>query len=283
MQRLSAHAYAAVEFLGCNAGCIATEEGLIVIDPPMRPTSAVAWRMELEPLGEVRYVINTEHHLDHILGNHFFPGIVVGHEDTRRRFAEGLGTLESLRQRVANFGPGEVPLMEKYQARPPEVTFPEEMGLHLGGVEVRLIRMKGHLPNNVIVHLPGERLLFGSDNLFLNSLPFLHEALPGEWLRTLDRIRAMDAEVLVPGHGEISGKAAVDPLAAFLREILEEVRAAVGKGWGREEVAERVSFLERFPIEPHAKAIAPVGHRHSLLHLYDVVTMGEEAAPPLPF
>ncbi len=283
MQRLSEHAYAAVEFQGCNAGCIATPEGLVVIDPPMRPTSAVAWRMELEPLGEVRYVINTEHHLDHILGNHFFPGIVIGHDDTRRRFEEGLGTLEFLRQRVAKFGPGEVLLMQNYRARPPEITFGEEMGLHLGGVEMRLIRMKGHLPNNVVVHLPQERVLFGSDNLFLNSLPFLHEALPQEWLRTLDRIRAMDAEVLVPGHGEISGKAAIDPLAAFIREILDEVRAAVAKGWGRDEVAERVSFLERFPIEPHARAIAPMGHRQSLLHLYDVVTLGEDQAPGLPF
>jgi cyclase len=283
MQRVSEHAYAAVEFQGCNAGCIATEEGLIVIDPPMRPTSAVAWRMELEPLGEVRYVINTEHHLDHILGNHFFPGIVVAHEDTRRRFAEGLGSLESVRNRVARFGPDEVSLVEHYRPRPPEVTFSEEMGLHLGGVEVRLIRMKGHLPNNAVVYLPRERVLFGSDNLFLNSLPFLHEALPGEWLRTLDRIRGLDAEVLVPGHGEISGKAAIDPLEAFLREILEQVREAVAKGWGREEVAERISFLHRFPIEPHARAIAPVGHRHSLLHLYDVVTLGEDQAPPLPF
>ncbi len=282
MQRLSEHAYAAVEFQGCNAGCIATEEGLIVIDPPMRPSSALAWRMELEPLGEVRYVINTEHHLDHILGNHFFPGAVVAHEDTRRRFAEGLGSLESVRKRVARFGPDEVALVEHYRPRPPEVTFGEEMALHLGGVEVRLIRMKGHLPNNAVVYLPQARVLFGSDNLFLNSLPFLSESLPGEWLRTLDRIRAMDVNVLVPGHGEISGKAAIDPLAAFLREILDEVRAAVAKGWGRDEVAERVSFLDRFPIEAHSRALAPVGHRLSLLHLYDVVTMGEEAAPPLP-
>jgi glyoxylase-like metal-dependent hydrolase (beta-lactamase superfamily II) len=142
--------------------------------------------------------------------------------------------------------------------------------------------MKGHLPNNVTVYLPQERVLFGSDNLFLKSLPFLSESLPGEWLRTLDRIKAMDAAVLVPGHGEISGKAAIEPLAAFLREIVDEVRAAVAKGWGRDEVAERISFLERFPIEPHARALAPIGHRLSLLHLYDVVTMGEEAAPPLP-
>ncbi len=282
MQRLSERAYAAVEFQGCNAGCIATPEGLIVIDPPMRPSSAVAWRMELEALGEVRYVINTEHHRDHILGNHFFPGIVVAHEETRRRFDEGLGTIESLRERVAKFGPGEVPLMEHYRPRPPEVTFAEEMGLHLGGVEVRLIRMKGHLPNNIAVYLPRERVLFGSDNLFLKSLPFLSESLPSEWLRTLDRMRAMEADLFVPGHGEISGKAAIDPLAAFLREILKEVREAVAKGWGRDEVAERVSFLDRFPIEAHSRALAPVGHRLSLLHLYDVVALGEEAAPPLP-
>ena len=282
MHRLSEHVYAATEFLGCNAGCIATPEGLIVIDPPMRPTSAVAWRMALEPLGEGRYVINTEHHKDHILGNHFFPGTVIAHAVTRERFAEGLGSLESLRERVAKFGPEELPLMEHYRPRPPEITFAEELALHLGGVEVRLVRMKGHLPNNIAVYLPQERVLFGSDNLFLNSLPFLSESLPGEWLRTLDRMRGMEAEVLVPGHGEISGKSAIDPLAAFLREILEEVRAAVAKGWGRDEVAERVSFLDRFPIEAHSRVLAPVGHRLSLLHLYDVVTMGEEAAPPLP-
>ena len=282
MQRLSKHAYAAVDFQGCNAGCIATPEGLIVIDPPMRPSSALAWRLELEPLGEVRYVINTEHHRDHILGNHFFPGTVVAHEETRRRFDEGLGTLESLRERVAKFGPGELPLMENYRPRPPEITFAEDMTLHLGGVEVRLIRMQGHLPNNIAVYLPQEHVLFGSDNLFLNSLPFLSESLPGEWLRTLDRIRAMEADVLVPGHGEISGKAAIDPLAAFLREIVEEVQAAVARGWGRDEVAERISFLDRFPIEAHSRAIAPTGHRLSLLHLYDVVTLGEAAAPGLP-
>jgi cyclase len=282
VQRLSEHVYAATEFQGCNAGSIVTPEGLIVIDPPMRPTNAVAWRMELEPLGEVRYLINTEHHRDHILGNHFFPGTVIAHEETRRRFEEGLGSLESLRERVAKFGPTELSLMKGYRPRPPEITFPESLTLHLGEVEVRLIRMKGHLPNNVVVYLPRERILFGSDNFFFNSLPFLSESLPGEWLRTLERLKSMDAEVLVPGHGEISGKAAIDPLAAFLREILEEVRAAVAKGWERDEVALRLSFLDRFPIEQHSRALAPIGHRLSLLHLYDVVTLGEEAAPPLP-
>ncbi|MBI2371092.1 MAG: MBL fold metallo-hydrolase, partial [Deltaproteobacteria bacterium] len=59
MRRLSEHAYVATEFQGCNNGCVATPEGVVVIDPPMRPTSAVAWRREVETLGQVRYVVNT--------------------------------------------------------------------------------------------------------------------------------------------------------------------------------------------------------------------------------
>jgi len=282
VQRLSEHAYAATEFQGCNAGLIATSRGLIVIDPPMRPSSALSWRAELKKLGEVRYVINTEHHRDHILGNHFFPGVVIGHEGTRQRFDEGLGTLEALRERVARFGADEVPLMKDYRPRPPEVVFSESLTLHLGDVEVRLLAMKGHLPNNIAVYLPEERILYGSDNLFINSIPFLNECLPSQWLQTLERIKAMDVDVLVPGHGQISDKRALDPLAAFLGEIAEEVRTAVAKGWGRDEVAERVSFFDRFPIEQFSRSLAPRGHKLSILHLYDVVTLGEEKAPPLP-
>jgi len=282
MQRLSEHCYAVTEFLGCNAGCIATPEGLIVIDPPMRPTSAVAWRAELGSLGEIRYLLNTEHHLDHIMGNHFFPGIVIAHDETRRRFQEGLGSLDSVRARAARFGPDDLALMGDYRPRPPEITFPEELTLHLGGVEIRLLRMKGHLPSNLGVYVPQERVLYGSDNLFLNSFPFFHQALPLEWLHTLDRIKAMDVEVLVPGHGEISGKAAVDTFAAFVRDLVEQVREAVAKGWSRDEVAERISFQERFPIEEHSRFLVPSAQRASLWHIYDVLTMGEDAAPPLP-
>ncbi|MBI2371970.1 MAG: MBL fold metallo-hydrolase [Deltaproteobacteria bacterium] len=281
MRRLSEHTYVATEFQGCTNGCVATPDGVVVIDPPMRPTSAVAWRREVETLGQVRYVVNTEHHRDHILGNAFFPGTVVAHELTRRQFLESLGPVESVRERVAKFGPEELPLVADYRPRLPEITVSEELTLHLGGIEVRLIRMPGHLPNNLTVYLPQEGVLFGSDNLFLNSLPFLNECLPEEWLRTLARMQAMDAETLVPGHGEVSGKEAIEPFAAFLREITAQVQEGISQGWTREETAERLSFLDRFPIEPHSRHLAPVGHRLSLLRLHDVLTMGS-GAPPLP-
>jgi len=69
---------------------------------------------------------------------------------------------------------------------------------------------------------------------------------------------------------------------AYARQIVAEVRTAVAKGWGRDEVAERVSFFDRFPIEQFSRSLAPQGHKLSILHLYDVVTLGEEKARPLP-
>ena len=59
---------------GCNPAFVTTAEGVVMLDTPMLPTDAVEWRKEIAKRGEVRYIINTHHHLDHITGNFFFPG-----------------------------------------------------------------------------------------------------------------------------------------------------------------------------------------------------------------
>jgi glyoxylase-like metal-dependent hydrolase (beta-lactamase superfamily II) len=66
---------------------VTTSEGLVIIDPPMWPTHVRQWRKELAKMGEVRYLINTHHHIDHIAGNFFFPGPVIAHEGVRKVFS----------------------------------------------------------------------------------------------------------------------------------------------------------------------------------------------------
>jgi glyoxylase-like metal-dependent hydrolase (beta-lactamase superfamily II) len=44
-----------------------------MFDSPMVPRTAVQWRGEIAKKGEVRYTINTHHHVDHTTGNFFFP------------------------------------------------------------------------------------------------------------------------------------------------------------------------------------------------------------------
>src|SRR4029453_2614897 len=74
MQQLNDRVYTETTVRGCNPSFVITSAGTVVIHPPQLPTRAVAMRKEVESHGPIRYLINTEHHVDHIFGNHWFRG-----------------------------------------------------------------------------------------------------------------------------------------------------------------------------------------------------------------
>ena len=87
MERVTANVYTNTRIRGCNPSFVVTSDGVVVIDTPQLPTKAVAMRAEAESHGPIRYVINTEHHVDHIFGNYYFKGAgpVVNHQGRRRQ------------------------------------------------------------------------------------------------------------------------------------------------------------------------------------------------------
>ena len=275
MQQVSAHVFVETEFQGCNCGFVATDEGISMVDAPMIPSDALAWRATLARHGEVRYLINTEHHMDHIIGNGFFEAPVIAHEITRERFHESLKTVGDVVARVRRQGEREVRLLEGYQFHRPDITFEEDrLNLYLGDHHLQLIRMTGHLPNDVIVYLPQEGVVFSTDNVFHNCMPWLHESYPHEWIATLQRLKDMDWEWLIPGHGSVmqaKDKPFLDTLAAYIREVLDTVQQAIDAGKSREEAAASISFVDRFPIFPYHRDIAPTVQRRNIARVYDVL------------
>ena len=77
MRRISESAYAEIYFWGCNPGFIVTGEGVVMVDTPQQPIDAVRWRERLQEHGPIRYLVNTEPHIDHVSGNAYFPGVEV--------------------------------------------------------------------------------------------------------------------------------------------------------------------------------------------------------------
>ena len=73
---------------GCNPSYVVTRDGVVVIDTPQLPTKAVEMRRLAESHGPIRYLINTEHHVDHIFGNYYFKGAgtVVHHKSVHDLF-----------------------------------------------------------------------------------------------------------------------------------------------------------------------------------------------------
>jgi cyclase len=70
-----------------------------------------------------------------------------------------------------------------------------------------------------------------------------------QWLEALDRIKALDVDHLVPGHGPVTNTRYLDTQRSVLLEWKAAVAAAVAKGWTREETIARVNFADRYPVD----------------------------------
>ena len=72
MQQVSSNVWVETETRGCNFGFVTTSDGIVMIDSPHKPTTAMWLKAEIEKRGLLRYIINTEPHGDHWTGNAFF-------------------------------------------------------------------------------------------------------------------------------------------------------------------------------------------------------------------
>ncbi len=114
----------------------------MLVDTPMLPHDALLWRERIMEYGEITYIINTEPHMDHYAGNHFFESKVIAHEGTRK--AMRLADVKSIKQRIIDMAPEDSPLIEDYKLKLPEITFYERMTLYLGSQEIHLLNLPGH-------------------------------------------------------------------------------------------------------------------------------------------
>jgi len=218
----------------------------------MLPTEAIRWRDEIAHRGEVRFIINTEHHRDHITGNYFFSGTVVSSRGVKAAFSDNLSTPEDVRQRVKKEDPDGLSLVENYQLRPPSVVFSERLDLYLGNHAFELMHLPGHTTGQVGVYIPQEKVFLTGDNFTHGWQPSLAYCCPLEWVESLKRIEALDVDVIVPGHGEVGDKKAVQGFRTFIEECIAAVRQAMEQGMTKDEAAERISFeTEAYPPALH--------------------------------
>ncbi|MFQ5895932.1 MAG: MBL fold metallo-hydrolase, partial [Nitrospinota bacterium] len=73
MRQLTEHLYAETGFDWANVGAAVTDEGVVLIDCPVRPTDSRKWQGEVRSLSPrgIRYLISTDYHGDHTTGAAF--------------------------------------------------------------------------------------------------------------------------------------------------------------------------------------------------------------------
>lgn len=259
MERVTANVYTTTKLRGCNPSFVTTSEGVVVIDTPQLPTRAVALRREAETHGAIRYLVNTEHHVDHIFGNYYFKGTgtVVEHKGLYDNFmvvTPDLDPFAYAHEAIPTDDPeGEAifPQRDEYYRDPNKATvvFTGDLTLRVGDHTFNLIHTPGHTPGQIAVHVPEERVVFTGDTIFCECQTWLMTSNVDQWLESLERIRQLDVDHLIPGHGPVTTLKYVDTQRAMLLEWKAAVAQAVGKGWTREETVERVRFDDRYPVD----------------------------------
>jgi glyoxylase-like metal-dependent hydrolase (beta-lactamase superfamily II) len=110
----------------------------------------------------------------------------------------------------------------------------------MGGLTFRIVYADGaHSPEDVMVYVVEERLLFAGDLLFAGRVPFVGNADSKGWLKAMDKMIALKPAVVVPGHGPASRDVERD--LVLTRDYLAFLRDAMGKA-----VADLESFDEAY-------------------------------------
>jgi glyoxylase-like metal-dependent hydrolase (beta-lactamase superfamily II) len=164
---------------------VLTDEGIIVIDGHYCPSGTVAWlKEELARRHDVpvKYVILSHDHQDHVCHTDLFndTAITVSHRLLRPHIVR-----------------------ENRISAVPQVTFEDEMDLHLGGVRLTLLYVgPSHSDNLIHVHIPEEGVLISIDVARNSLFPDLRDMDVHGMLRGLRQLSRLDnVDLVLPGHG----------------------------------------------------------------------------------
>jgi cyclase len=236
------NAYAFIqENCATNAAFIVSDEGVLVIDSLMTPSLAGKLYAAIRNVttAPIRYLINTHFHGDHVFGNQYFlPAPIVAHENCRTELQEKFdANMQRYRQREAL-----IPELEQIRMTLPDVTFEDKMTIRLGD---RVIEMsflgRAHSNSDILTYLPDDKVLFVGDIAVHKTLPAFPDGHITKWLTVIDETAKVDADVVVPGHGPVGGKAEFEEARELLQILNSEIRKGYDAGLPEEETAKKVN------------------------------------------
>ncbi len=204
---------------GANTLVRVTPEGLIVVDT--KNPGDVNYDRVMEEIKSVsplpvKWVINTQHHPDHVGTNQKFidAGAQVLAVEPLAKFMASDGRTKDI--------PGR-----------PTQTFAQDYTLKFGGAEVQLhFYGPGHSGGDTLVVFPAEKILMVGDQMSDTTpiVDFLNGGSLKTWNALLDGALAQDFEFAIPGRGEPKTRADVQAFRAKMATVAQRAAEAGKSG-----------------------------------------------------
>jgi glyoxylase-like metal-dependent hydrolase (beta-lactamase superfamily II) len=242
-----------------NAGLIVGDGASLLVD------TLFDLRLTREMLDAMRAVternpidaaMNTHGNGDHCFGNALLPdsaevyataGAVAEMQAAPPQLVDALKHADALGPEFTAyirriFGPFR---FEDVELRAPTSTFEGALDLRVGDRTVHLIEVgPAHTDGDAIVHVPDAGVVFTGDILFIEGTPILWAGPLHNWLAACDRILALGAHTLVPGHGPVTDASGVDDVKRYLTYVRDQARARFDAGMDAEQAADDIDLSD---------------------------------------
>jgi glyoxylase-like metal-dependent hydrolase (beta-lactamase superfamily II) len=241
VQGLAGIASSENEGFNSNAGFVVTDEGVVVVDALGTPALGDALLRAIRGVTTkpLKRVIVTHYHADHFYGLEPLKkaGAEVWAHHAALEYLDGGEAKRRHEQRSRDLFPWVDEAMPLVRA---DRWLERDESFELGGVRFEVHHMgPAHSPEDLIVVLPQEGVIFSGDILFAGRIPFVGEADSKRWLERIERLLAFKPRLMVTGHGAVSREPSKD--LALTRDYLLFLRQEMGKA-----VEELVSFEEAY-------------------------------------
>ncbi len=220
---------------GGNIGVSIGDDAVFLIDDQYAPLSpkilAAVGALTDRP---IQFVLNTHWHFDHTGGNENMGeagAFVVAHENVRRRMSQDQ-VIDFLQEEVPAAAPGALPV----------ITFTDAMTFHINGDDLVISHVPhAHTDGDSFVHFRSANLVHAGDLFVRYGFPFVDVSSGGSvsgMVDALDQILAISNAdtVIIPGHGEVSGRDDVQMVRDRIATVRDRVHALAGDGKTLDEI-----------------------------------------------
>ena len=218
-----------LEGRGGNIGVLVGDEGVVIVDDQFAPlTDKIVAAIATLSNEDIRFVINTHVHPDHMGGNANFAALgasIVAHDNVRVRMMQGI-----------RGGPPE-PV-----AAWPVVTYGDELAMHINGEQIDIVKVPpAHTDGDSYIYFRTANVLHLGDVFRTGAFPVIDTANGGTAQGTIDALEMAIAmagtdTIVLPGHGAPSTRADVQKFLAMLVDVEGRVSALVDQGMTLEQV-----------------------------------------------